>query len=205
MRIVKNLNTSKWKTSLNHYACAIRPVAAIMVTKINGYRAMAENDQAASNQLLTHSYNLQEYYAKQFGCIRIVKMAEMVLMAFSSGDQAVDCAFKIERGARKMFNHKLQIGIHMGEVRIVEGDLFGGPLNIAEDILNTAGPGEILVSESIARSISNMKWQLEVHGISGPVAIPTYTVKNQINHHGFSTWNYHGTDSAKERVLNYGA
>jgi class 3 adenylate cyclase len=204
-------NTLKWKTSLNHYACAVRPVAAIMVTKISGFTALAEKDQAAGDQLLTQSYNLQDYYAKQFGSVRMVKMGDIVLMAFSSAEQAVNCAFKVERGARKMFNHKLRIGVHMGEVRFVEGDVFGGPLNIAQDILNTAKPGEVLISESIARSINNKKWQVEAHGISGPMAIPTYTVKHQISLQGFSAWNYQGSDSSShlvsggERTLNYGA
>lgn len=66
MRVVKNLNQTntngKWKTSLDHYACAIRPVAAVMVTRISDFSALADTDQAASRLLLVNSIKLQEYY-----------------------------------------------------------------------------------------------------------------------------------------------
>jgi class 3 adenylate cyclase len=200
MRVVKNQsqkNTpSKWNTPLSNYACALRPVAAIMVTKIVGFSALAENDQAASLLLLTKSYKLQEYYANQFGCTRMVKMGEMVLTAFNSVDMAVHCALKIERSARKMFNHKLRIGIHMGEVRYVDGDLFGGPVNIAQDILNAARPGEVLLSESAARCIGGLNYQVEARGTSGPMAVSTFKVKLTTDQQVFHIWNYQGKSPA---------
>ncbi len=205
MRVVKNLSPQnlpiKWNTPLSNYACAIRPVAAIMVTKIHGFSTLVESDYQQGLQLLDNSYQLHDYYAKQFGCVRMVKMGDMVLTAFSSAEQAMNCAFKVERGARKMFNHKLRIGIHMGEVRLVDGDLFGGPINIAEDLLSIAGPGEVLVSESIARGISSVKWTMEARGNIGPAAIPAYTIKNKRTGHLFSDWHDQGSGLSSDLVL----
>ena len=215
MRVVKNLSqqniVSKWSTPLSNYACAMRPVAAIVVTKIAGFEKLAENDQEACLLTLTKSHSLQQYYADQYGCTRMIRMGEMVLTAFNSVDRAVKCALKIERSARKMFNHKLCIGIHMGEVRYVNGDLFGGPVNIAHDILNVAKPGEVLLSEAAARNIGNVNYQIEAYGTSGPMAIPTFKLRNRTHHQVFPIWNYQGnhqrdlTDKDEIPRMDYGS
>jgi len=180
MRVVKNQSqqniASKWSTPLSNYACAMRPVSAIMVTKIHGFGRLAEKDQNASLLLLTKSYKLHEYYSDQFGCTRMVRLGEMVLTAFNSVDQAVKCALKVERSARKMFDYKLRIGIHMGHIRYMDGDLFGGPVNIAHNILNAAKPGEVLLSESATRNINSLNYKIEARGTSGRLAVSVFKV-----------------------------
>ncbi len=203
MKVVENHNRSlsvnRWKTPLSNYACAIRPIAAIMVTSIQGFSKTAEQDQSVALSMLNNSYKLQEYFARQYGYTRMVKLGEMVLLGFNSVDQAVQCAIKLERSARKMFSHKLSIGIHMGEVRYVDGDLFGGPVNIAQDVQKTAKPGQILLSESAAKSLSSGKFNIQPHGTSGPLAVPTFRLDSRMNPEVHSIWNYKLGNNANEQ------
>lgn len=195
MRVVKNQNKNsamkRWKTPLSNYACAVRPVAAIMVTRIGDFKKLAERDHATALVLLSKSYKLQEYYGKLAGYTAMVKLADTVLFSFDSLPQATECAIKIERSARKMFNHNLSIGIHLGEVRYVNGDLFGGPVNIAYDIQKMAKPGEILLSEPAARSIGSSKFQVVAHGTCGPLSISTYKVESKVSKQVHPMWGHH--------------
>lgn len=118
MRVVKELSenfTSRWNTPLGNYACAIRPVAAVMVTKIAGFESISSKDQEAASLLVSKSYKLQEYYTKQYGSSRLLKMGDIIIASFCSAERAVECALRIQSNAHKMFNHELRIGIHMGE------------------------------------------------------------------------------------------
>ena len=184
MRLVKHLENPQalrtWKTPLSNYACAIRPVAAIMITKIDGFDDLIEADHAAGMTLLTKSHKLQEYYLSHHGCTRVVKMGDTLLASFYSAAQAVQCAVKIQRGAQKMFNHSLRIGIHMGEVRYVKDDLFGTPVNIASDIQQLAKPGQVLVSESVAGSIDSELFAIGLQNSGETHGLSLYQVKSRI-------------------------
>jgi class 3 adenylate cyclase len=185
MRLVKHLEengtTRSWKTPLSNYACAIRPVAAIMVTKIDGFSELADQNENAGRLLLSKSYKLQEYYFNHHGCTRVVKMGDTVLASFYSAEQAVKCAIKIQRGAQKMFNHKLLIGVHMGEVRYVDNDLFGNPVNVASDIQNMAKPGQVLVSESVAGSLDPAKYAIGLQRTADEVGMAAFEVKSRVS------------------------
>jgi class 3 adenylate cyclase len=184
MRLVNHLENRQalrsWKTPLSNYACAIRPVAAIMITKIDGFDDLIEADHTAGITLLTKSHKLQEYYLSHHGCTRVVKMGDTILASFYSAAQAVQCAVKIQRGAQKMFNHSLRIGIHMGEVRYVKDDLFGTPVNIASDIQQLAKPGQVLVSESVARSIDPEVYAIGLQQTSEDNCPALFEVKSRI-------------------------
>ena len=203
MQLVKHLEETatspSWKTPLNNYACAIRSVAAIMVTSIEGFSDLVESNKQAGMLLLSKSYKLQEYYFNHHGCTRVVKMGDTIVASFHSAEQAVKCAIKIQRGAQKMFNHKLLIGIHMGEVRYVENDLFGSPLNVAFDIQNAAKPGQVLVSESIARGLNPDEFSICLQCAGETDSAVAFAIKSRIT----QETSYMGyADSVDTRVIN---
>lgn len=67
---------------------------------------------------------------------------------------AVACAVAIQKTLGKRKNRDLpdlRIGIHAGEVvQDHDGDLMGKVINVAARVTDAAGPGEILVTESVA-------------------------------------------------------
>lgn len=166
MRIVNYPDDQKvnnWKTPLENYACSIRPMAVVMVTKIAGFESISGKDQEAASLLLSKSHKLQEYYAEQYGSSRLLKMGDIIIASFCSAERAVECALRIQSSAHKMFNHKLRIGIHMGEVRYGENDLFGGPLKVASHLQEMAKSGHILVSEAIVGSLEPEKYAIGLY------------------------------------------
>ena len=193
MRVVKDLEQphifNRWKTPLANYACATRPVAAIMLIRIEDFGALADQDQTVALSILEKTYKLQEYYARQNGFTRMVKLGDTVLLVFDTVEQAVHSALKIARSVKRMFSHQLSFGIHLGEVRYVDGDVFGGPVNIAYDVQKVAKPGEILLSEAAARSLGGGKFRIEPYGTSGPMSLAIFRL-NATSETGVQLWNH---------------
>jgi len=70
-----------------------------------------------------------------------------------------------------------RVGIHLGEVRIDRGDVFGEPVNIAARIEALAGPGEVLFGESVWLSMNRAEvraedaGERELKGVPEPIRV----------------------------------
>jgi len=80
-------------------------------------------------------------------------MGDGFMIAFYSARKAVSCAVDIQRELQE-FNrenperqHKVRIGLNLGEVIIEEEDYFGSAVVIAARILDESSGGQILVSD----------------------------------------------------------
>ena len=167
-----------WKKRLSDYAIAIRPVATIMYIAVSDFSSIVEDSEEEGLQLLARSRKLQKYYAEQFRGTRIVEMGANTLISFHSVELAIQCALKIQRCAKTMFNHQLNIGIHMGEVNYVKNDVLGMTVNIAEDIHQKCKPGQILVSESVENCLPDYPELVELsQSASEAKTLRTYEIQ----------------------------
>jgi tetratricopeptide (TPR) repeat protein len=82
-------------------------------------------------------------------------MGDGNMASFSSVVDAVECAKDIQQSLNMEPDLKVRIGIHLGEVTLKDNDIFGNGVNIASRIQDLAGPGQILISESVYRNIKN--------------------------------------------------
>lgn len=64
---------------------------------------------------------------------------------FDAPGRAIRCALDIAFAAR-MLGIETRAGAHTGEVELVDGDLRGLAVHLASRIMNSAGPGAVLVS-----------------------------------------------------------
>ena len=127
-----------------------RRLAAILAADAVGYsRMMREDERGALALLQKHrSEVIDPGIAKHLG--RTVKlMGDGLLAEFPSVVEAVNCAAEIQRamaarnagssqGRREM---AFRIGVHLGDVIVEDGDLYGDGVNIAarlEGIANAA-------------------------------------------------------------------
>lgn len=108
---------------------------------------------------------------RRFGGRRIKQTGGTFLVAFDSPTQAVLCASALRERVRRFDEgvppeRRLQarVGIHLGEVRIDRGDVFGEPVNIASRIEALAGPGEVLFGESVWLSMNRAEVRAEDAG-----------------------------------------
>ena len=132
-----------------------RRLAAILAADAVGYsRMMREDERAALDLLQKHrSEVIDPGIAKHRG--RTVKlMGDGLLAEFPSVVEAVNCAAEIQRamaarnggssqGRREM---AFRIGVHLGDVIVEDGDLYGDGVNIAARLEGIAQRGGICIS-----------------------------------------------------------
>jgi adenylate cyclase len=138
-----------------------RRLAAILAGDVAGYsRMMGADEEGTLLRLNKHRREfLEPKIAEHRG--RIVKRTgDGVLIEFASAVDATRCAVEIqhgmvERNAPSPEDNRieLRIGIHIGDVIIEDGDIFGDGVNIAARLEGIAQPGGICISEDAYRQV----------------------------------------------------
>jgi TolB-like protein len=130
-----------------------RRLAAIFAADVEAYsRHMGEDEAGTFETLTAHRAILDGFIAEHRG--RIANTAgDSVLAEFPSAVDAVTCALRAQE-ALSSANDKLpetrrlefRIGVHVGDVMVKGGDLFGDGVNIAARVQALAQPGGVCVS-----------------------------------------------------------
>jgi adenylate cyclase len=133
-----------------------------MFTDMVDYTTMSEKDEAlALNLLEEHKQLLRPVFARHGG--REVKtIGDGFLVEFSSALEAVRCALEIQQA---MDNRNqsvpserrilLRVGVHLGDVEHIDGDVYGDAVNIASRIQSLADPGGIRITQQVFDHIRN--------------------------------------------------
>src|SRR5215831_17254245 len=138
-----------------------RRLAAILAADVAGYsRLMGADEEGTLARLNAHRREfLEPTIAEHRG--RIVKRTgDGILIEFGSAVDAARCAVEIQRGmiernaavpADKRI--EFRIGIHVGDVIIEDGDIFGDGVNVASRLEGIAQPGSICISDDAYRQV----------------------------------------------------
>jgi adenylate cyclase len=134
-----------------------RRLTAILAADVAGYSRLMGTDEAGTLAALKRHRRelLEPKIAEHKG--RIVKLAgDSMLVEFSSVVNAVACAAAIQRGMPvrneglpRSRHIELRIGIHLGDVIVEDGDIFGDGVNVAARLEGLADPSGIAVSASV--------------------------------------------------------
>jgi class 3 adenylate cyclase/TolB-like protein len=152
----KSQPNSHLRTSHKH------KLSAIMFTDMTGFsRRMGESERLTLKLLGDHNRILRFLVRKHHGKI-IKSTGDGFLVDFDSAVEAVLCALEAqERFQRYNLNKAeceqiwVRIGINLGEVKIVDSDLFGDEVNIAARIQTLAEPGGICISRDVYDHVKN--------------------------------------------------
>ena len=138
-----------------------RRLAAILAADIAGYsRLMGDDEEGTLARLKDFRKALVDpKIAEHRG--RIVKTTgDGMLVEFASAVDAARCAVEVQHGiANQNANTpqdrriEFRIGIHVGDIIIDEGDIFGDGVNIAARLEGIAKPGGICISDDAYRQI----------------------------------------------------
>jgi adenylate cyclase len=138
-----------------------RRLAAVLAADVAGYsRLMGLDEERTLAQLKTLRQTLVDpAIASHRG--RIVKTTgDGMLVEFASAVDAARCAVDIQHeminrsaGVAPDFRIEFRIGIHVGDIIIDDGDIFGDGVNIAARLEGIAEPGGICVSDDAYRQI----------------------------------------------------
>jgi class 3 adenylate cyclase len=85
------------------------------------------------------------------------------LATFDATGRALRCAANILAGAKDI-GLELRIGVHTGEVEVRGDDIAGLAVTIAKRVCDLAGPGEVLVSETVRHHMVGSGIELEDRG-----------------------------------------
>jgi TolB-like protein/class 3 adenylate cyclase len=134
-----------------------RRLAAVLAADVVGYSRLMQRDEVGTLAALKtrRSEILQPLVSRYRG--RIVKlMGDGALVEFAGAVDAVECALQLQKdmgaanvGLPEDGRIVLRIGINVGDV-IVEGqDLYGDGVNVAARLEALAGPGAVVVSQTV--------------------------------------------------------
>jgi adenylate cyclase len=131
-----------------------RRLAAVLAADVAGYsRLMGRDEERTLAQLKAFRKTLVDPTIADYRG-RIVKTTgDGMLVEFASAVDAARCAVEIQRGMAKQnkdvqqpIRIEFRIGIHVGDIIIDEGDIFGDGVNIAARIENECEPGQVYLS-----------------------------------------------------------
>jgi adenylate cyclase len=138
-----------------------RRLSAIFAGDVAGYsRLMGADEEGTLARLNAHRREfLEPNIAEHRG--RIVKRTgDGILIEFASAVDAVRCAIQQQRGMAQRNvgvapdkRIELRVGIHVGDIIIEEGDIFGDGVNIAARLESIAEPGGICISDDAYRQV----------------------------------------------------
>ena len=132
-------------------------LAAILFADIVGYTAMMQEDEELAVQKLTRFREVLEVISAEFNGKIIQYYGDGSLILFQSSTDAAEFAKLLQEDLRESPQVPVRIGIHMGDVLLQDGNVFGDVVNIASRIQSLAPAGGVYISEVVYRNIENKK------------------------------------------------
>ena len=130
-----------------------RQLAAILFSDIVGYtRLMGENEQATL-ELVRKNREIQQPLVEKHHGIWLKEMGDGVMARFNSALDAVRCAVEIQEIVAKELEAQIRIGIHLGDITVENGEVYGDGINLASRIESIAVPGSIFISGAVHGAI----------------------------------------------------
>ncbi len=131
-----------------------RRVLAIMATDVVGYSRQMEADEAGTIARVTslRAEIIDPLLDRHHG--RLIKLiGDGTLSVFDSVVDAVNCAAAIQRAVRQRNEDRpeatpivLRVGINLGDVALLENDVYGDGVNVAARLEGLCDPGGVMIS-----------------------------------------------------------
>jgi len=161
-----------------------RRLAAIMFTDLVGFTASAQANEAAALARVEEQASVVRPLFASFGGREIKSTGDGFLVEFESALKATECAIGIQQRMRERNSRSpgppilLRIGVHIGDVEEVGGDILGDAVNVAARILPVSEPGGVCLSEQIVDHVRDkLPTQLErlapkrLKGVRDPLTV----------------------------------
>jgi adenylate cyclase len=159
-----------------HHTVAEPPVMCFL--DLSGYTRLTEErgDEAAAEMAATLG-GLVQRSAYEYGGRPVKWLGDGVMLYFAAPDGAVISALELTDSVPSAGLPPARTGIDAGPVVFQDGDYFGRTVNTAARIASHAGPGQVLVSDSVVRSTQNPTLRfvdvglVELKGLAHPIRL----------------------------------
>lgn len=132
-----------------------RQLAIIMFTDIVDYTAMMQYDEPLALLKLHHYKNTLKQQVAQFHGEIIQYFGDGGLVIFSNSADAVNCSASLQKEFQEYPKVPVRIGLHLGDILIKEGNIFGNSVNVTSRIESMGTAGSVLLSELIQKELRN--------------------------------------------------
>jgi adenylate cyclase len=130
-------------------------LAAILFVDIVDYSAMMQEDEQTAVEKVNHFREVVEIIAGELNSKIIQYYGDGCLLLFNSSTDSAEFAKLLQADLNEEPTVPARVGIHMGDVLLHQGNVFGDVVNIASRIQALAPVGGIYVSEMVYRNIVN--------------------------------------------------
>ncbi|WP_340200875.1 adenylate/guanylate cyclase domain-containing protein [Ascidiimonas sp. W6] len=133
-----------------------RRLAAIVFVDIEGYTAMMQKDEDNALKVVKNfRKNIDTCVPKYNGEI-IQYYGDGCLLIFNSALEAIKCSKSLQQSFKGIPPEvPVRIGIHLGDIVVESGNIFGDNVNIAARIESMSIAGAILLSEKVRNELIN--------------------------------------------------
>jgi class 3 adenylate cyclase/DNA-binding SARP family transcriptional activator len=131
---------------------------AIMCADLEGYSLQMNRNEMATIAFVKRCFDRARRATLRFGGTLVKTTGDGWIALFPSATTAVDCARLLQNliGRREPNRPSLfRIGIHLGEVHIEDGEIYGHAVNTAARLQTVAEAGGIVVSQPVAAMIAH--------------------------------------------------
>jgi len=148
-------------TSILSTAPIERHLTAIVAADVVGYSRLMGTDEKGTHMALKgHRKELIDPLIAAHKGYIVKTMGDGLLLRFPSIVEAVSCALAMQSGMTRRNRDisatkriEFRIGVHIGDVILENGDVFGDGVNIAARLEQIAPPGGICLSEDAYRQV----------------------------------------------------
>jgi class 3 adenylate cyclase len=137
-----------------------RGLQTVLFTDIVGHAEMMSRlGDAKGREVLREHERITRDLLKQHGGAEVKTMGDGFMASFGSVTSAVECAIALQR-AFAIHTESMpepihvRVGLNAGEPIEEEGDLFGATVILASRIAAKAGPGEVLIPDTVRGLLS---------------------------------------------------
>ncbi len=148
-----------------------RQLLAIMFTDIEGYSAIMQRDEAKAIMLKDRHRTIVEAEHNTFNGNIIHYYGDGTLSTFASAVDAVECAIRIQKIFQQSPHVPVRIGLHIGDIIINDGNIFGDGVNLASRIESLGVVGSVLISDRVNDELRN-------HPAFQTLSMGIYNLKN---------------------------
>ena len=126
-----------------------RQSAAVMFTDIAGYTSIMASDEEKTLSLSQDKRKILKPLIKQHDGIYIKGTGDGTLSYFNSAYKASKCAKLSQKSIYDNDSMNVRAGIHVGDIVLDDGDLYGDGVNVASRLESISPVGGICISNTV--------------------------------------------------------